>query len=344
MGLSECEAVLFTACACVCLTSCVFLVQDCVRMCERGRASRSSVYIHPREPLSYPHTCIHTVQLDVACRAHCDDDQQSGAWISSCACSSHCACASLPVRPYARLKHGVLGIYRLFVRVRVHHTYAETPCTRAAVTQAPAYPCAQAGVLLERFMTRFQAMAALAPVINGIGGNLGAVQASRISTSLHAQSRCVPGPSTVYMDTCPVLGSLQRSFGLGRTHTHTHTHTRTHTRTHARTSPPPPPRIGFRSLRMMSNRHASSTGITIHGQESSCSCSSCPFPCSSWLSSTDSTLGTSRSRRCSSRRTSSPPCSRCASECCRFMRALSCACIRLHHSGCIPEEGACYPL
>ena len=47
----------------------------------------------------------------------------------------------------------------------------------------------QAGVVLERFVTTFEGLAVLAPIINGIGGNLGAVIASRISTALHANSR-----------------------------------------------------------------------------------------------------------------------------------------------------------
>eukprot|EP00052_Salpingoeca_macrocollata_P016489 m.132558 g.132558 ORF g.132558 m.132558 type:complete len:517 (-) comp20070_c0_seq1:46-1596(-) len=46
-----------------------------------------------------------------------------------------------------------------------------------------------AGLILEQFNVRFPGLAALSPVINGIGGNLGAVQASRISSALHSGSR-----------------------------------------------------------------------------------------------------------------------------------------------------------
>eukprot|EP00050_Salpingoeca_kvevrii_P021947 m.118811 g.118811 ORF g.118811 m.118811 type:complete len:449 (+) comp9534_c0_seq5:107-1453(+) len=46
-----------------------------------------------------------------------------------------------------------------------------------------------AGVILERFVSQFAGLAVLAPIINGIGGNLGAVLASKISTSLHTQSK-----------------------------------------------------------------------------------------------------------------------------------------------------------
>ncbi len=46
-------------------------------------------------------------------------------------------------------------------------------------------------MILERFVTTFEGLAVLAPIINGIGGNLGAVLASRVSTALHAGSRSV---------------------------------------------------------------------------------------------------------------------------------------------------------
>eukprot|EP00042_Codosiga_hollandica_P041048 m.362669 g.362669 ORF g.362669 m.362669 type:complete len:321 (+) comp56018_c0_seq15:586-1548(+) len=46
-----------------------------------------------------------------------------------------------------------------------------------------------AGVILERYVSQFESEAVLSPVINGIGGNLGAVLASRISTALHAGTR-----------------------------------------------------------------------------------------------------------------------------------------------------------
>lgn len=45
------------------------------------------------------------------------------------------------------------------------------------------------GLVLERFVTRFEGIAVLAPVINGIGGNLAAVLASKVSTSLHRNQR-----------------------------------------------------------------------------------------------------------------------------------------------------------
>eukprot|EP00049_Salpingoeca_infusionum_P002787 m.59872 g.59872 ORF g.59872 m.59872 type:complete len:532 (+) comp11788_c0_seq2:333-1928(+) len=42
-----------------------------------------------------------------------------------------------------------------------------------------------AGVVLERFVTKFEGMAVLAPLICGIGGNLAAIQTSRLSTAYH---------------------------------------------------------------------------------------------------------------------------------------------------------------
>jgi solute carrier family 41 len=41
-------------------------------------------------------------------------------------------------------------------------------------------------------VTTFEGLAVLAPIINGIGGNLGAVLASRVSTALHSGSRYLP--------------------------------------------------------------------------------------------------------------------------------------------------------
>lgn len=45
--------------------------------------------------------------------------------------------------------------------------------------------CAKAGLVLERFVSRFAGEAVLAPIINGVGGNLGAILASRLSTAYH---------------------------------------------------------------------------------------------------------------------------------------------------------------
>eukprot|EP00053_Salpingoeca_punica_P011559 m.102964 g.102964 ORF g.102964 m.102964 type:complete len:480 (+) comp15705_c0_seq1:118-1557(+) len=46
-----------------------------------------------------------------------------------------------------------------------------------------------AGLILQQFNQRYVGLAALAPIINGVGGNLGAVHASRVSSALHAGSR-----------------------------------------------------------------------------------------------------------------------------------------------------------
>lgn len=41
------------------------------------------------------------------------------------------------------------------------------------------------GIILERSVEQFPGLAAFQPVINGVGGNLAAIQASRLSTVLH---------------------------------------------------------------------------------------------------------------------------------------------------------------
>lgn len=67
------------------------------------------------------------------------------------------------------------------------------------------------GYILEIASSRYEGLAAYQPVINGVGGNLVAVQASRISTYLHLnserpslppdESRCV-GPIAVFFGSC----------------------------------------------------------------------------------------------------------------------------------------------
>lgn len=50
----------------------------------------------------------------------------------------------------------------------------------------PIYSCG--GLILEFMVSRFENLTVFQPVINGVGGNLVAVQASRISTALHKQA------------------------------------------------------------------------------------------------------------------------------------------------------------
>ncbi|ORX67654.1 hypothetical protein DL89DRAFT_324395 [Linderina pennispora] len=79
---------------------------------------------------------------------------------------------------------GALGVV-LFRMVRknpltAHHIKEGwPPLVFAAVTSSVA------GVLVEAFAERYPGMPALVPVVNGIGGNIGTVFASRLSTSLH---------------------------------------------------------------------------------------------------------------------------------------------------------------
>eukprot|EP00095_Tigriopus_kingsejongensis_P009047 snap_masked-scaffold308_size214241-processed-gene-0.0 protein:Tk09047 transcript:snap_masked-scaffold308_size214241-processed-gene-0.0-mRNA-1 annotation:"solute carrier family 41 member 2" len=52
------------------------------------------------------------------------------------------------------------------------------------------------GLILDQAISRFDGIAVFQPVMNGVGGNLAAVQASRLSTSLHKSSNlgCLPNP------------------------------------------------------------------------------------------------------------------------------------------------------
>lgn len=44
------------------------------------------------------------------------------------------------------------------------------------------------GLILDLMVSKFKGIAVFQPVINGVGGNLVAVQASRISTALHREA------------------------------------------------------------------------------------------------------------------------------------------------------------
>jgi solute carrier family 41 len=69
------------------------------------------------------------------------------------------------------------------------------------------------GLILDFMVFRFEGIAVFQPVINGVGGNLVAVQASRISTALHrdAQLGSLADDDTVIFIT-PAAGF----FGKGR--------------------------------------------------------------------------------------------------------------------------------
>lgn len=53
------------------------------------------------------------------------------------------------------------------------------------------------GLILDFTVANFKGIAVYQPVINGVGGNLVAVQASRISTSLHKESYLGKMPSSL---------------------------------------------------------------------------------------------------------------------------------------------------
>ena len=58
------------------------------------------------------------------------------------------------------------------------------------------FQCSGGGLVLSKAVNRWKGIAIYSPIINGVGGNLVAVQASRISTSLHTHGqpgRCSEG-------------------------------------------------------------------------------------------------------------------------------------------------------
>ncbi|KAJ1764042.1 hypothetical protein GGH19_001993 [Coemansia sp. RSA 1807] len=82
---------------------------------------------------------------------------------------------------FAVLGAGLLRVVQANHQMSHHVTSGYLPLVYAAITSSVA------GVIVERSAQRFPSMPALVPVVNGIGGNIGTVFASRISTSLHKQ-------------------------------------------------------------------------------------------------------------------------------------------------------------
>ncbi|KAJ2667406.1 hypothetical protein IW148_000101 [Coemansia sp. RSA 1199] len=85
------------------------------------------------------------------------------------------------VGAFAMLGAGLLRVVQANHQMSHHVTSGYLPLVYAAITSSVA------GVIVERCAQRFPSMPALVPVVNGIGGNIGTVFASRISTSLHKQ-------------------------------------------------------------------------------------------------------------------------------------------------------------
>ena len=57
----------------------------------------------------------------------------------------------------------------------------------------PCFDCSLGGVILDYTVSVYKGIAVFQPVINGVGGNLVAVQASRLSTWLHQRSQLGEG-------------------------------------------------------------------------------------------------------------------------------------------------------
>jgi len=68
------------------------------------------------------------------------------------------------------------------------------------------------GMILDKAEQRFSRLPLFQPVINGVGGNLVSIQASRISTTLHRD--CTPGqlPGTLPGASSPVFMSPYKVF------------------------------------------------------------------------------------------------------------------------------------
>ncbi|KAJ2798807.1 hypothetical protein H4R21_003784, partial [Coemansia helicoidea] len=108
------------------------------------------------------------------------------------------AVADTPWPLATALAFGVVGAL-LFRVVRENHQMADhfgrgwLPLVYAAVTSSVA------GVVVEKCASQYPGMPALVPVINGIGGNIGTVFASRVSTSLHRSQGSPPAELRLVM-------------------------------------------------------------------------------------------------------------------------------------------------
>lgn len=82
-------------------------------------------------------------------------------------------------------------IIPLFRFVRTNQTFFAILCTKSMWVSIITAVCISslAGTILERFVVFFPGLAVLAPIINGLGGNLAAVNASRLSTAFHLTGR-----------------------------------------------------------------------------------------------------------------------------------------------------------
>lgn len=92
-----------------------------------------------------------------------------------------------------------LGLMWLWVSVKSDSTrkvvkYGWTPLLVAACISS------LGGTVLDKVVTGLEGIAVYSPVINGTGGNLAAIQACRISTSLH--TRGVPGCQVTDKEVC----------------------------------------------------------------------------------------------------------------------------------------------
>lgn len=76
----------------------------------------------------------------------------------------------------------------LFLRTTPYVSLLLTKSAWAAILIAVVISSA-GGTILERFVTTFPGEAVLSPIMNGLGGNLAAVQASRVSTAFHTTGR-----------------------------------------------------------------------------------------------------------------------------------------------------------
>ena len=81
-----------------------------------------------------------------------------------------------------------------------------SPCTRISHFDFLSDSIRTAGVVLEEYIRKYTTLAVLAPVMNGIAGNLGAVNTSRFATSLHADQpeTTIRTPVTLFWINWPI--------------------------------------------------------------------------------------------------------------------------------------------
>jgi len=93
-----------------------------------------------------------------------------------------------------------------------------TRCSGLVQLKLELHPCCRlAGLILDIMMAKYKDIAVYQPVINGVGGNLVSVQASRLSTELHKDNELGTLPPAAHICISPLDAFLSKRKLYGAT-------------------------------------------------------------------------------------------------------------------------------